>query len=373
MNLEEFDNTYKCFQHDRIEIKCDKCNKSVNVEKVNAKKQIEKHGLYQCRSCGIKTMHENRSKEKFEETNKKISESNRGKIFSEESRKRMSEAKKIFYQTDRGIEHKKELSITTSKQHIKDPDFYKKNCRGGLFMSEKNNKLIPCSSSYELRYCFDIDKNPDIIGYEVQLQYDINERGRRLDFLITMKNETKVIAEIKPAKRVKEFQLQISDAMDYAKNNGFEFKLITEKEIGMSEYEIMKWADQYRTEHGDFDYIEYRKNKNNEKQKKHYAEKVKNDRIDVYCKFCKETHNILRLSYENGIKNNGRYICIVENGNIVGKKPKKKKDNPYANEGKKQCTKCNEILTLKSFSKDKSRRDGYHSSCKKCEHKRYEI
>jgi len=102
--------------------------------------------------------------------------------------------------------------------------------------------------------------------------------------------------------------------------------------------------------------------------KKHYEKHIKNDKITVPCAFCGEEHTIMQLSYDLNVKKNGRFICIKENGSIMGKKPKDhlRKDNPYASLGQKQCTKCSRILPFECFGSDKSRRDNYASRCKEC-------
>ncbi len=84
-------------------------------------------------------------------------------------------------------------------------------------------------------------------------------------------------------------------------------------------------------------------------------------------------HEIMRMQYDKNIKKNGRFICIKENGFLIGQKNKEKyKINPYETEGKKQCTgECGQILPFSYFTLDKSRRDGYCSRCKKCRKKKY--
>lgn len=66
------------------------------------------------------------------------------------------------------------------------------------------------------------------------------------------------------------------------------------------------------------------------------------------------------------MSNNGRYICEKEGGFIAGSKPKKKKENPYSVDGKKECTQCKGIKPFKEFGFDKSRSDGYANRCKVC-------
>ena len=101
-------------------------------------------------------------------------------------------------------------------------------------------------------------------------------------------------------------------------------------------------------------------------------EKTVGDTVEVYCEYCKITHYVTRKNYERNIKRNvpiyGRYICGKEGGSISGSLPKPHliKDNPYADEGKKQCNGCGEILLFECFSPDKTKKDGYCTRCKTC-------
>lgn len=111
-----------------------------------------------------------------------------------------------------------------------------------------------------------------------------------------------------------------------------------------------------------------KKEKNAAKSRAYYHKHIANDKVEVYCDFCKKMHNPLRLTYEKNINENGTYICERKGGHIAGSKPKLhlRKDNPYASEGKKQCKKCEQIKLFEDFSPDNSRRDGYCSMCKVC-------
>jgi bisphosphoglycerate-dependent phosphoglycerate mutase len=133
--------------------------------------------------------------------------------------------------------------------------------------------------------------------------------------------------------------------------------------------QIRKWADEYRSQNSDIDYVALRKQKENEKVKRHYDKNIAANKVSFYCEYCKEDHETLKINYDRNITKNGRFICIKENGAITGKKSSNKKENPYASEGKKQCTKCNEIKLFEEFGFDKSRSDGYANRCKGCRSK----
>jgi hypothetical protein len=53
---------------------------------------------------------------------------------------------------------------------------------------------------------------------------------------------------------------------------------------------------------------------------------------------------------------------------LVGKKSKDhlRKENPYAKDGKKECTACHEIKPFEAFDKRRASHDGMAFKCKKC-------
>jgi hypothetical protein len=104
----------------------------------------------------------------------------------------------------------------------------------------------------------------------------------------------------------------------------------------------------------------------NERVKKYYAEKIATDKVQVFCEYCQVTHEALRLTHDKNIARNGRYICEREGGHIAGSRPKKKKDNPHAASGCKECLGCKQVLSFSEYGADKSRSDGYASKCKEC-------
>ena len=105
------------------------------------------------------------------------------------------------------------------------------------------------------------------------------------------------------------------------------------------------------------------------RMRRYYDRNIANDKVTVFCAFCNEEHEALRVTHDRNVARNGRYICEREGGHIAGSKPKTHliKENPYAAEGKKKCAgACGEILLFESFSPDNSKRDGYCSVCKSC-------
>ena len=109
------------------------------------------------------------------------------------------------------------------------------------------------------------------------------------------------------------------------------------------------------------------------RMRRYYQKHIAGDTVTVYCEFCKEEYTALKLTHDRNIARNGRYICEREGGHIAGSKPKLalRKDNPYADQGKKQCSgECKQVLLFESFSPDSSKRDGLCTMCKDCRAKK---
>lgn len=229
--------------------------------------------------------------------------------------------------------------------------------------------MVYCDSSYEIKAALLLDADEEVLFYETQLEF-VGEfdKTRYLDFLVHYRNGTKKIIEIKPLRRLPEYEQQIKDNRQHALLNGYEFGIWTENDLGFpDERSATKWADEYLSTLDGVDYTAIRKERALEKVKKHYRKKIATDKVKVYCEYCKCDHEALRLTYDRNIERNGRYICEREGGSISGKRPRKKKENPYAAEGKKQCLgPCGQILLLELFGVDKAKPDGHSSRCMKC-------
>jgi len=275
----------------------------------------------------------------------------------------MSEAKKSFYQTPEGELFKKKLSVLTSKSHAKNK--FENSKRSGWYLSKKSGAVF-YGSSYELRLYWEFDNfdiYQEVEKFETQIDYIWEGRGHCLDCLVTYKNGKKLAIEVKPKSRLNEEKnkIQIEDSRQNALSQEWDFAVYTEDNFKMTEKEITHWADEFLTSlDGSFNWVEFRKEKNRERAKRHYQKRTSNDIVRVECTHCNTDHFPLRKTYEKNIKrNHGNYICESKGGYLSGKKPKKKKENPYESVGKKQCNKCNRILTLSSFSANKS-------TCKEC-------
>ncbi len=275
---------------------------------------------------------------------------------------------------------KQKLSYTTAQKHS--TGFFHHYHIRGYFKSEKNKRPVYFGSSYELRCMFLYELDASIKSYRRHRAIIINGKARSPDLLVEYVDGGLGIIEIKPKNRLSESDVvdQINDSQLFAQQNGYFFKVWTEDDSGLkNDYAIIKWAKEYLATHqNDTKYAELQQENSRLKAKKHYDEKVSQNKVDVHCLYCSAKegteviHSVLRVNYDKNMKNNfekyGHYICEKEGGHIAGSKPKTSliKENPYAADGKKQCTGCKGIKLFEEFGLDKSRRDGYANNCKVC-------
>jgi len=245
-----------------------------------------------------------------------------------------------------------------------------KSRRQGYYETKKAlPRVMYYQSSYELKAATILDEMDDVSSYVNQHNFSMDGRDRITDFIVSWKDGTKTILEIKPERRLEQFKAQIDDNREYARKNGWKFEVWTESKLGFdSEHYATKWADEFISKITKVDFVQERKDRNLTKSKKHYAEKIATDKVSVFCEYCQTTHEALRLTHDKNIARNGRYICEREGGHIAGSRPKPhlKKAHPHAASGCKECLGCKQVLSFDNFGTDKSRADGYASKCKEC-------
>lgn len=362
MNLEQFLHQFREVRsREKVTVKCwnDGCPNQETLNKDSALHNIRTHGLFLCRSCSY-----------TEEGRNKIAEAASYKR-SDETKTKMSAGKKAFYQTSRGKEVRKQLSTVAAKQHANTN--IETTRRRGLFPSRKNKDFRVYGSSYELRAMVLLEADRTVKSYRSQVHFETEKNSRCIDLVIEYRSGRTLIVEIKAHKRTGEQAMidQIADSRQYAKEHGYEFAVWTEGELGFkSPHEATKWADQYLSKMTSIDYVAIRRQRNTERARKHYHSAL-SDRIEVYCDFCKENHEIREIQYLDNIEANGRYICIVENGRIQGSRPKDHLKNPYEAEGKKKCSgECGLVLPLEEFSISNKKTGTRCSQCRKCRAKK---
>lgn len=255
-----------------------------------------------------------------------------------------------------------------AKQH-RDGEFKHSHIRG-YFRSKKNCGSVYYASSYELRCLFLLEEDSSVLSFRRCDAFQGDEGWRNPDLWVDFSDGRSEVWEVKPEGMLLNdaVQEQIRESEVFAESKGVGFRLWTENDSGLgSDHEIVKWAQEYLVSVGQHEWSDRKREAQRKKRKRYYA-KVKVDKVEVWCDFCQETHTPLRLTYEKNIKRNGKYICERYGGHLSGKKPKDhlKKTNPYAKDGKKQCSTCGEIRPIEDFQKNRGTYDGKNPRCKEC-------
>ncbi|MCK9596259.1 hypothetical protein M0R19_03705 [Candidatus Pacearchaeota archaeon] len=138
-------------------------------------------------------------------------------------------------------ETKSKLSLVMCKKMQENPGMFSgKNCfKKGYFKSKKCIKEVYYRSSYELLYLQLIEKDPDVESFlsesiTIPFVYKGIDCYTVPDLLITMKDGIIKLVEIKSQGRLKEFSKErdkVEAYKQYAKDNGYQFELMTEKEL----------------------------------------------------------------------------------------------------------------------------------------------
>lgn len=311
----------------------------------------------------------------------KISRANTGQKRSEEVCKKMSESRKKMLEEQGGFtkEHRANISKAVVKMYkngFNPNSFHVK----GWHSSPKAGD-IPFRSSYEKKAFLKLDADPEVESYvyePVDIEYfdPVSEVNRLyiVDLEVKMVDGTRKFVEVKPLNRIEQVPVatKLAAGRKYADEMGVEFEVWSEPELfGSAVYNpkiIQQFTDSLRNETNP-EQDEIRWQKYRERTKRYYDKNIANDNIQVWCDFCQEDHIILAISHRKNVKKNGRYICIKENGVMIGSLPNKHKNpflNPYAPVGKKKCTFCEEIKLLEEFGTDKGRADGRANRCKEC-------
>lgn len=269
---------------------------------------------------------------------------------------------------------KEKLSAKCAKQNQMG-DFKHSHIRG-YYKSIKCNSEIYYGSSYELRCMFLLENNPLVKYYNrAETFLDSDNKSRNPDLQVKYNDNSIAIIEVKPKGRLKEeaVKKQIEETYKFSISKGYRFFVWTEKDSELkSDHHIIDWAKKFIAKTtGNTFWIERQLENNRRKANKFYNTHISPNKIEIFCEYCKEIHTPLKLTYNKNITRNKRYICEKEGGHIAGSLPKPHliKENPYKEQGKKECLLCKQILIFENFGKDKSRRDGYSDKCKECRSK----
>lgn len=318
-----------------------------------------------------------------EEWKEAISRGTKGIKKSEKHKRAIAEGRKKMLEKTGGFtrEHRENLSRATLHQYargFKPHTFHLK----GWHESPKAGNIF-FNSSYEKRAYMKLDEDDTVATYRresVQVPYFHPAKAITsnyiLDIVVEYVNGSTKWIEVKPAAwlmdEVVQAKAEAAEALAVTMpNTSYEFW--TEVNLFGSVYNpaiVNGFVDKLKNElSGSTGAEDKRRAANRERTLKHYNKVIKNNKVTVYCAYCKCEHSPLRLTYDRNVARNGRYICEAEGGSIAGKKPKVhlRKENPYAAQGMKECVgPCGQVKPFSEFGADKSRSDGYSSRCKTC-------
>jgi hypothetical protein len=242
----------------------------------------------------------------------------------------------------------------------------------GYFQSAKNAGDVYFGSSYELRCLFELEENTSVRAFRRCEAFRGSKGWRNPDLRVEFVDGHSEIWEVKPFEMTErpEVKVQIADSSMYASKMGVPFRVWTEQDSELKTCNaIMKWAHSYLAEQqGDHDYADRRKTQRKAIQQRHYA-KEQAASVVVACAYCGCEHTVLPRTYARNIaKHDGVYVCEAMAGHIGGSKPKDhlKKTNPYAAEGRKECSMCKAVLPVGEFQKRAKSWDGLSAACKPC-------
>jgi hypothetical protein len=243
----------------------------------------------------------------------------------------------------------------------------------GTFSTAKGGGAVYFGSSYELRCLFELEENPDVRAVRRCEAFQANDgRWRNPDLRVTFVDGHEEIWEVKPSARMNEpdVKSQLADSIAYAEEQGVRLRVWTERDSAISgDARVIAWAHRYLAEQqNDPVWIDHAKKQRKAIRQRHYA-KEQDAAVTVFCAYCNKDHVVLPRTYARNVaKHDGVYVCEAMAGHIVGRKPKDhlKKTNPYAVDGRKQCSRCGDVRDMAEFDRRAKSWDGLSATCKAC-------
>ena len=152
----------------------------------------------------------------------------------------------IFYSGNMNVSSRKEVKEKISQsnaQSIQDGKHNPIRGNSGYFFSIKNNKNMYYRSSWELIAFKERESNSEVIGYESEslkiryVNFEGNVHYSVPDLLTFYKDGTIELAEVKPSWKIDTNFGNTNEKIDaykeYAKNKGWRFSVLTEKELNI--------------------------------------------------------------------------------------------------------------------------------------------
>jgi hypothetical protein len=243
----------------------------------------------------------------------------------------------------------------------------------GYFPSQKAPEPVYFGSSYELRCMFELEADPTVRTFGRGAMFQTPRgRWRSPDLEVERMGGPRELWEVKPSSRVgmPRERVQIADSAVHAAERGMLFRVWTERDSALgSDSRIAAWARTYLAEHaGDLSAAVRHQATRRAIRDRHYK-KEQAASVTVSCAYCGRDHVVLPRTYARNIaRHGGAYVCEALAGHIGGSKPKDalKKVNPYAAEGRKECSMCKAVLPVAEFQRRAKSWDGLSAACKPC-------
>jgi hypothetical protein len=171
-----------------------------------------------------------------------ISKTHKGRVFSEKHKARISKAttgkNHPMYGKHHSAESKAKISRAVAIAYAEGRRSNSRTCyKNGHIWSEKTGKRIHYRSSYELAVYELLEVMPMVVHYEVEpffikYRHSYDEVRRYVpDLLVTYKDGSKDLIEIKSFHFLNEFDKKEKAARKYCERNDLGFKIFTENEI----------------------------------------------------------------------------------------------------------------------------------------------
>jgi hypothetical protein len=243
----------------------------------------------------------------------------------------------------------------------------------GYFPSQKAAEPVYFSSSYELRCMFELEADPTVRAFGRGAMFQtLRGRWRSPDLLVERGSGPRELWEVKPSSRVElpRERAQIADSAVYAATQGMIFRVWTERDSALgSDHRIAAWARTYLAEcAGDLSVAVRHQATRKAIRTRHYK-KEQAASVTVHCAYCGCDHVVLPRTYARNVaRHDGAYVCEALAGHIGGSKPKDalRKVNPYAAEGRKECSMCHQVRPVADFQQRAKSWDGLSAACKPC-------
>ena len=306
-----------------------------------------------------------------------------GRTYSDDHKANISAGRKKHLDEVGGfsLEHRQRIREATLKQYERgfNPNAHHRN---GYHISPKCEKAF-YRSSYEKKAFMILDEMENVKNYEVEKiripYWNPLEKTQAIfivDVIVEFNDGSKKAIEIKPMVWIKSLVNESKiDALKLwcDKENVTceiwnEFTLFGEKNTQQEIQKFIDWIDSGATGKIDNikdDVVNLRKEKSCDRSKKFYKNNLSN-KIILFCEFCQKQHEVREITYKQHLEKYGKYKCFAEYGVIGGSKPKPKKENPHASDGKKECNRCRCIKNFEEFGLDKFKSDGYATICRSC-------